>query len=587
MSNNISEVDINKISSLAYLSVADNKDSPIYQIYKDNKCEITVGQLIDYYQSDQGKIELQQRFGGTIAGTSEYERWNGFLQELKDSNISNYKDWKITNVKSNNGPPNHEDSLKLDAQGYYKDSGFVACVVEVDADTAVVAFRGSEPLGDPQYFNDWQTDFRFSYQEETYQQSDAAQYMKELEAKLGHIDNLYITGHSLGGNLALYATMNIPDELKKKLVSTTTFAAPGFNQDVLDKYGKIIAELTLEGKITEYQNYLDPVGSLLHNVTQAIYIDSTMPEASAFENHSSFLNVVNEDRKTFKRCDVQIKSSLCNMIHDITVLFDKVPYGSKRALVELVLSAWQGMMEPKSTGEKIIGTCLLGIGAINAMTMPVATLVKIIGNALIVAALGEIKYLAEISMEALMNFIERQKEKIVAALELLLEERPAIGVVYNILTGEFNKAWDYLKKWFYKITSTKTESIGNAQKYVKRMEQIGAVMHSSTASKNGVMEVDINKLQELYTKLNKLYSEHRGDVRTIYTMAHNRAKMTKGRYSQYYVDNAATKVIGVSSELESCYNEINKQFALLTSAIQSARKGYISEEKELSRMIRI
>lgn len=581
MSNTITEVDINKISSLAYLSVADDEKSPINNIYMYNNCKITVGQLIDYYQSDQGQQELKERFKGTIAGQGEYERWSGFLEELKNSDISNYKDWEITNVKSNNGPPDKADSLKLDEDGYYKDSGFVACVIKTDPDTAVVAFRGSEPLGDPKYFNDWQTDFRFAYQEETYQQSDAAQYMKDLATELDDIDNLYITGHSLGGNLALYATMNITDKLKPKLVSTTTFAAPGFNQDVLDKFGNIIAELTLEGKITEYQNYLDPVGSLLHNPTQAIYIDSINPSASPFDNHSSFLNVVNEDGKAFEQCDIQAKSDLCNAIHELTVEFDKLPFGSKHALVEWVLGIWQGTMESKSIGKKFIETTLLVVGISEALAMPTVVLGKIVAGALSIAIIGELQHLIEVSIKSVKQYMESLKEKIVETITLTLDAHPEIQALYNLLIGQFDEALKGFFKWA--AQEIKKQKINSNGQYVKKLAQI---WNTSGTLGNNEIEVDTDRLRELYNKLNKLYSEQKMNVRSIYTVAQNKAKMVNNKYTQSYVGQAVSRVVTLSRELEDCYENLNKNFQVIVNALKSAEKAYINEEKEICRKIR-
>lgn len=371
------------------------------------------------------------------------------------------------------------------------------------------------------------------------------------------------------------------------MVSTTTFAAPGFNQDVLDKHGKIIAELTLEGKITEYQNYLDPVGSLLNNVTQPIYIESTAPSAPAFHNHSSFLNVINEDGQTFKQCDVQEKSIKCNVVRGATVLFDKVPNDLKGTAVELILSTWQGIIEPEISGKAIISGSLLALGATKTLLMPVETLASIVGSSLIVAAVGELTQLIEVGVESVKNFIELQTEKITETLKQLVEEEPAIGALYNLLIGEFDKAWDDFKKCFSSNRYEGVDSIKNADKYTRKMERVSTITTSSRGTATGTMEVDINKLKELYNSLNKLYAEHRGAVRTIYTVTQNRAKMTQNRYSQYYVDSAASKVTRTSAELESAYNDLNKQFATLTSALQSARKGYISEEKELSRMVRI
>ena len=66
-------------------------------------------------------------------------------------------------------------------------------------------------------------------------QVTAAKYLVEIAA---HTKGpLLLVGHSKGGNLAVYAAMHAPTELKKRIIAVYNNDGPGFEQSVLDSDG--------------------------------------------------------------------------------------------------------------------------------------------------------------------------------------------------------------------------------------------------------------------------------------------------------------------------------------------------------------
>ena len=133
MASNVTEIDNKILSELSYLDIPAN--SRLSRTYIQND-SVTVEQFLDYYKSyktDAGvDAQLHDRFKG-----EEYDRWINFIN---DKELDKYSDWKITNYVSYNKP---------------EESGFVGYTFEPEKGKAIVAFRGSEPIGDIKYRNDW------------------------------------------------------------------------------------------------------------------------------------------------------------------------------------------------------------------------------------------------------------------------------------------------------------------------------------------------------------------------------------------------------------------------------------------------
>lgn len=87
-----------------------------------------------------------------------------------------------------------------------------------------IAFRGTDSS-----VAGWKEDFNLSFRNDVEAQKAAVQYA--LNAMTGLRNRFYLCGHSKGGNLAVYAAMNLPDELKRRIVGIYNFDGPGFLQE--------------------------------------------------------------------------------------------------------------------------------------------------------------------------------------------------------------------------------------------------------------------------------------------------------------------------------------------------------------------
>lgn len=149
---------------------------------------------------------------------------------------------------------------------YIKDNnvttGFYGCLIETSSDTAIIAFRGSESNTIRQIKEDWiDANFGLLHLKETKQQSEATQFMNEIERKFFY-RTYAVTGHSLGGNLTFHGAITAPLELQNKLNQIISFDGPGYSGNYRREYCHKFRYFP--GHLTHYRWSL--VGSLLYPI---------------------------------------------------------------------------------------------------------------------------------------------------------------------------------------------------------------------------------------------------------------------------------------------------------------------------------
>lgn len=102
-----------------------------------------------------------------------------------------------------------------------------------DEDSVFVAYRGTDDT-----ITGWREDFRMAFLTPVPAQKRAEEY---LLAASNDAERIYIGGHSKGGNLALWAAMNAPDEVAERIEKVCNFDGPGFLDDVWadEKYSRV------------------------------------------------------------------------------------------------------------------------------------------------------------------------------------------------------------------------------------------------------------------------------------------------------------------------------------------------------------
>lgn len=107
---------------------------------------------------------------------------------------------------------------------------FAAVTVEVDPSVRLVVFRGTDET-----LIGWKEDFLMTYSPLVAAQTDAKEYLAK-QASLFDGD-LMISGHSKGGNLAIYAAATQEEDVQLRIVDIFCFDSPGLYRSVLETKG--------------------------------------------------------------------------------------------------------------------------------------------------------------------------------------------------------------------------------------------------------------------------------------------------------------------------------------------------------------
>lgn len=107
---------------------------------------------------------------------------------------------------------------------------FAAVTVEVEPGVRLVIFRGTDDT-----LIGWKEDFLMTYSPLVAAQTDAKEYLAK-QASLWDGD-LMVSGHSKGGNLALYAAATQVEDVQLRIVDIFCFDSPGLSRSVLETKG--------------------------------------------------------------------------------------------------------------------------------------------------------------------------------------------------------------------------------------------------------------------------------------------------------------------------------------------------------------
>lgn len=110
-----------------------------------------------------------------------------------------------------------------------KQMQFSAITVFPGDGSMVIAYRGTDDT-----IVGWKENFNMSFLPVVPAQASAAKYLEEAAKKHSDGSSIRLTGHSKGGNLAVYAAVNASKSVKKRLNGVWSNDGPGFNKNILE-----------------------------------------------------------------------------------------------------------------------------------------------------------------------------------------------------------------------------------------------------------------------------------------------------------------------------------------------------------------
>lgn len=200
------------------------------------------------------------------------------------------------------------------------ESGLVVFSIEpfnnVDNDV-IVCCRGSDGFS-VEHLNDWVgADAALAWKTQTQQQQELDAFMNGFEK----YDNIYLTGHSLGGNLAMYGAVSFSERdpsFTDKIANVYSFDGPGFNPEFVSQHIAVIHKLN--SCIYNFQNEHDLVSSSLISIGTVSIIKSSINNANVLVNHNRWAFTISADG-TLRRNDSGEKDAICNIWNKTTRKF--------------------------------------------------------------------------------------------------------------------------------------------------------------------------------------------------------------------------------------------------------------------------
>lgn len=211
-----------------------------------------IEELVDTYRDTHGlssdaKVPLSELYDKL--DSSSKEKYDYIKNELG----CDIEHWEIVGT--------HDQNSK---------NGFSAYIIEASPGNAAVAFRGSDSM--ESYLNvktDWvDADLKLLNSTCTQQQAEVDTFLAEYKKTLNGYDNITMTGHSLGGNLAEYATIVSSEYgLDDNIEQCVSMDGPGFSDEFIRLYKDKIAKMS--GKMVHHRWSF--VGTMLNDLPGVTY----------------------------------------------------------------------------------------------------------------------------------------------------------------------------------------------------------------------------------------------------------------------------------------------------------------------------
>ena len=144
-----------------------------------------------------------------------------------------------------------------------EETQFAAITYYLGDGTAVLAFRGTDRT-----LVGWKEDFNMTFQDSIPAQRESLKYLEEFS-----IHTLYpirLTGHSKGGNLAVYASAKAEKALQQRILEICNLDGPGFSE-------KMMADMGYQAIVPKIHSYVPEssiVGTLFEHAEPHTIISS-------------------------------------------------------------------------------------------------------------------------------------------------------------------------------------------------------------------------------------------------------------------------------------------------------------------------
>ena len=173
-----------------------------------------------------------------------------------------------------------------------------------------IVFRGTDDT-----IVGWKESFNMSFMHPIPAQSEALEYLKRVCD--GYDGDIYLGGHSKGGNLAVFSAVEAPENIKSRIKAVYNNDGPGFTREFIEseKY------LEIKDRIQTFVPESSVVGMLLEHEESYVVVKST--QSGIFQHNGLTWEVMGGEfihldtvTKESKKIDVDLKRWLSTMSNE-------------------------------------------------------------------------------------------------------------------------------------------------------------------------------------------------------------------------------------------------------------------------------
>lgn len=208
-----------------------------------------------------------------------------------------------------------------------RDTQFAAVTFQLEDGSLYVSFRGTDNT-----LVGWKEDFSMCFRREIPSQKLAKQYLQEV--LMTHKGPVRVSGHSKGGNVAVYAVSQLPPVLRERVVKVYDQDGPGFPEDFLEDpgYQAILPILVTQvpqgsviGMILHHLEPLDVVkssgsGIMQHDAFSWEVLGTKLIREEKLSDNAVFLQLTIET--WLQDTDVDTRVRMVNMLFDLLTTGD-------------------------------------------------------------------------------------------------------------------------------------------------------------------------------------------------------------------------------------------------------------------------
>lgn len=228
-----------------------------------------------------------------------------------------------------------------------KETQFSAVTFQLPDGTYYVAFRGTD-----ENIVGWKEDLNLAFSEPVPGQLMSVEYLNRTAKRF--TDPFYVGGHSKGGNLAVYASMNCTEEIQDKIAAIFCHDGPGFRPEVKEKcgYGSI------ESRIRRTIPHSSLVGLILYSegsyrVVESKYIGPMQHDPYSWLTDGDDFQIVNQVYSSAMIMDTALNAWILSLSQEqmhifVDTLYEVVKASESDNLIDFTAN-WkrsiQGIME--------------------------------------------------------------------------------------------------------------------------------------------------------------------------------------------------------------------------------------------------